>query len=85
MKATAALDSGQASENVTGPYDIANYERRVRAVVTNKAPMGPYRGVGRVIAALSIERVMDTLAHRLGLDPLEVRRRPPHRARARTD
>ncbi|MDQ6816808.1 MAG: molybdopterin-dependent oxidoreductase, partial [Actinomycetota bacterium] len=72
---TAALDSGQASENVTGPYDIANYERRVRAVVTNKAPMGPYRGVGRVIAALSIERVMDTLADRLGLDPLEVRRR----------
>jgi carbon-monoxide dehydrogenase large subunit len=72
---TAALDSGQASENVTGPYDIPCYERRVRAVVTNKTPMGPYRGVGRVLAALSIERVMDELAARLGLDPLEVRRR----------
>lgn len=72
---TAALDTGQASENVTGPYDIPCYERRVRAVVTNKTPMGPYRGVGRVLAALSIERVMDELAGRLGLDPLEVRRR----------
>ena len=72
---TAGLDSGQASENVTGPYDIPRYERRVRAVVTNKSPMGPYRGVGRVLAAFSIERVMDVLARRLGLDPLEVRRR----------
>jgi carbon-monoxide dehydrogenase large subunit len=72
---TAALDSGQASENVTGPYDIPCYQRRVRAVVTNKTPMGPYRGVGRVLAALSIERVMDELAARLQIDPLEVRRR----------
>jgi carbon-monoxide dehydrogenase large subunit len=72
---TAALDSGQASENVTGPYTIPNYAREVRAVVTNKAPLAPYRGVGRVIATLSMERVMDELAWRLGLDPIEVRRR----------
>lgn len=72
---TAALDSGQASENVTGPYAIDSYAREVRAVVTNKAPLAPYRGVGRVIACLSMERVMDEVAWRLGLDPLEVRRR----------
>ncbi len=72
---TAGLDSGQASENVTGPYDIQDYRCRVRAVITNKAPMGPYRGVGRVMACFSIERVMDELASRLGLDPVEVRRR----------
>jgi aerobic carbon-monoxide dehydrogenase large subunit len=71
----AGLDSGQASENVCGPYDIPLYERRVRAVITNKAPMGPYRGVGRVMACLTIERVMDELAARLGIDRLEVRRR----------
>ncbi len=71
----AGLDSGQASENVCGPYDIQLYERRVRAVATNKAPMGPYRGVGRVMACLTIERVMDELASRLELDRLEVRRR----------
>src|SRR4029077_16592059 len=56
-------------------YDIPCYERHVRAVVTNKAPMGPYRGVGRVLATLSIERVMDDLAARLRVDPLEIRRR----------
>ncbi len=71
----AGLDSGQASENVCGPYDIQLYERRVRAVATNKAPMGPYRGVGRVMACMTIERVMDELASRLGLDRLEIRRR----------
>jgi len=72
---TASLDSGQASENVTGPYDIRDYGRQVAAVVTNKAPMGPYRGVGRVVACLGMERVMDELAARLDLDLLEIRRR----------
>jgi carbon-monoxide dehydrogenase large subunit len=72
---TAALDSGQAAENVTGPYSIPTYRCRAHAVITNKAPMGPYRGVGRVMACFSIERAMDALAARLDLDPLEIRRR----------
>jgi aerobic carbon-monoxide dehydrogenase large subunit len=72
---SASLDSGQASENVTGPYAIPEYSRRVAAVVTNKATMGPYRGVGRVIACLGMERAMDELAAQLGVDPLELRRR----------
>jgi aerobic carbon-monoxide dehydrogenase large subunit len=72
---TAALDSGQASENVTGPYDIPNYDRDVYAVVTNKTPMGPYRGVGRPMACFSMERTLDEIAARLSLEPLEVRRR----------
>ena len=72
---TAGLDSGQSSENVTGPYDIQAYERDVYAVCTNKAPMGPYRGVGRVSACFTIERAMDEIALALGLEPLEVRRR----------
>jgi carbon-monoxide dehydrogenase large subunit len=72
---TAALDSGQASENVTGPYDIQAYACEVKAVITNKTPMGPYRGVGRVSACMSIERVMDELAARVGVDPTEIRRR----------
>ena len=72
---TAGLDSGQASENVTGPYDVSAYRRRVNAVVTNKCPMGPYRGVGRVIACLTMERLMDEAASHLELDRLEIRRR----------
>jgi aerobic carbon-monoxide dehydrogenase large subunit len=72
---TAGLDSGQASENVPGPYDFPAYERDVWAIATNKAPMGPYRGVGRIAACFSIERTIDEIARHVGLDPLEVRRR----------
>lgn len=72
---TAALDAGQASENVPGPYDIAAYERNVYSLSTNKAPMGPFRGVGRIAACFAIERAMDEIARKLDLDPLEVRRR----------
>ncbi len=72
---TAALDSGQASENVPGPYELDAYERRARAVATNKPPMGPYRGVGRVMACFTIERAVDEVARVLGLEPLDVRER----------
>jgi aerobic carbon-monoxide dehydrogenase large subunit len=58
-----------------GAYRIANTRYRVRGVVTTKAPTGPYRGAGRPEAAYYIERVMDLLAARLGIDPAEIRRR----------
>jgi carbon-monoxide dehydrogenase large subunit len=72
---TAALDAGQCSENLPGPYAISAYERTVSSVATNKTQMGPYRGVGRVAAAFSIELLMDEIGRRLGVDPLEIRRR----------
>lgn len=58
-----------------GAYRIANARYRVREVVTTKAPTGPYRGAGRPEAAYYIERVMDLVAARLGMDPAELRRR----------
>jgi carbon-monoxide dehydrogenase large subunit len=70
---SAALDMGQAADNVTGPYLIPNYERRAYAVITNKAPMGPYRGVGRPHGCMDHERIMDEVARRLNIDPVEVR------------
>ena len=45
------------------------------SVVTNKAPSAPYRGAGRPEAILVIERLLDRLAAKLGLDPAEVRSR----------
>ena len=42
-------------------------------VATNKAPNGPYRGVGRPRACFSIERTMDEVARAVGRDPLEAR------------
>ncbi len=45
------------------------------SVVTNKVPSSPYRGAGRPEAVFVLERMLDRLARRLGMDPAEVRRR----------
>ncbi len=60
---------------LSGPYQIQAVEGRIAGVFTNKAPTAPYRGAGRPEAAYILERVMDRIAHELGLDPVEVRRR----------
>ena len=44
---TASLEPVQVVSFLPGPYRLQNYRGRVRAVATSKAPMGPYRGVGR--------------------------------------
>jgi carbon-monoxide dehydrogenase large subunit len=59
----------------TGAYRIPHVHVRARAVVTNTAPTSPYRGAGRPEAASAIERTVELLARRLGMDPAEVRRR----------
>jgi aerobic carbon-monoxide dehydrogenase large subunit len=58
-----------------GAYRIRNVRLRLRGVATTKAPSGPYRGAGRPEGAYYIERLMDLVAARLGLDPADVRRR----------
>ena len=59
----------------TGPYRIPRAEVSWRSVVTNTTPVHAYRGAGRPEATATLERVMDLVASRLGLDPAEVRRR----------
>ncbi len=63
------------SAMLRGPYRIGNYRCNVFCVLTNKTPVGTYRSPGRYEAAFVRERIMDLVAHRLGLDPAEVRRR----------
>ena len=58
-----------------GPYRIENYRCEALCVVTNKTPAGTYRGPGRFEAGFVRERLMDSIARRLDLDPAEVRRR----------
>ena len=58
-----------------GAYTVANLEWSVYGVYTNKMSVGPYRGYGQHATAYAAERVMDSIAARLGLDPAEVRRR----------
>ena len=56
-----------------GPYKWDNYRCDANCVLVNKTPSGTYRGPGRFGAAFVRERVMDMVAHKLGLDPAEVR------------
>ena len=67
---------------MTGAYDIPNVLCEARGVYTNKTMTEPYRGAGRPEAAYFIERAVDALSQKMGLDPLELRRRnfvPPDR------
>jgi aerobic carbon-monoxide dehydrogenase large subunit len=65
----------QGASMFPGPYDFAELELEVIAVVTNKVPAGAYRGFGIPQAAFVMERLLDETARRLELDPAEVRRR----------
>jgi carbon-monoxide dehydrogenase large subunit len=60
---------------MSGPYRIPRLHVRIRSVVTNLTPTSPYRGAGRPEAAFAVERVVDKLARRLGVDPAELRLR----------
>ena len=44
-------------------------------MLTNTAPIAAYRGAGRPEAIYLIERLFDAAARKLGLDPIEIRRR----------
>jgi aerobic carbon-monoxide dehydrogenase large subunit len=67
-------EAAMAARNLPGPYAIANYRARAATVATNKAPLGPYRGVGRPGACFAIERTIDEVARAVGGDPVEVRK-----------
>lgn len=56
-------------------YDIAHVDIRSRVVETNLPPWHSCRGFGKEAPIFVMERVMDLVARRLDLDPVEVRRR----------
>jgi carbon-monoxide dehydrogenase large subunit len=60
---------------MAGAYDAKAIEYEQIAVFTNKVATDAYRGAGRPEAAYAIERLMDTIARELKLDPAEVRRK----------
>jgi len=63
------------AQMMTGCYDIQTARAEVSCAFTNTMGTVPYRGAGRPEAAYFIERGMDMLAAKVGLDPSEVRRR----------
>lgn len=60
---------------LSGEYDIPAIHCRVVGTFTNTTPVDASRGAGRPEATFIIERLMDLAADKVGLDPVEVRKR----------
>jgi carbon-monoxide dehydrogenase large subunit len=72
---TAGIEPLMASAEMPGVYRLPAYRVRGRAVTTNKAPTGPYRGVSRPQYVMVMERLMEKAAKALSIDAVELRRR----------
>ena len=55
------------------PYDLDHVKTVGWDVVTNRPKAAAYRAPGAPMAAFAVESVIDELAYKLGLDPIEVR------------
>ena len=64
-----------AGQLLTGPYQFGAYHFDSTRVFTNKPPCGPKRGHGSVQPRFAFEVALDMAAEKLGLDPIDVRRR----------
>jgi carbon-monoxide dehydrogenase large subunit len=64
-----------AMAELPGPYDLAVYCCRARAITTHTCTIAPYRGVSRPVITFAIERLMDKAAAAFGISPVEIRKR----------
>ena len=65
----------RTATHAAGPYVVPNVSVDCYAVYTNNPPAGAMRGFGVPQSAFAMESILDMLAARLGLHPLELRRR----------
>ena len=59
----------------SGPYRIPAVDYEAVAVITNTTPVAAFRGAGRPEATITLERIVDMAAVKIGMDPAELRRR----------
>ena len=71
----SAGDAALASSLIGSAYTAGRVSVAAQVLAQNKAPTGAYRGVGQPVAMAVTEVLIDDAAHRLGLDPLDLRRR----------
>jgi carbon-monoxide dehydrogenase large subunit len=75
LSMSAAVPAGMGSMAYTNVYNIPAAHISFRAVYTNTTPIGPYRGAGKPEAIYVMERLVDTAARQMSIDPIELRRR----------
>jgi aerobic carbon-monoxide dehydrogenase large subunit len=75
MRTNGAVGARNVAQFMSGPYRIPNIDIDVALLLTNKTPVGTYRGPGRFETDFFRERFFDMVAQDLGLDRVEFRRR----------
>ena len=64
----------RATTHSAGPYDIEHVRADCYAMYTNNPPAGAFRGFGVTQSAFAVESMMDMLAEKLNIEPIELRR-----------
>ena len=72
---TNSVEPGKTMMMLCGPYRLPSVRFRGLSVLTTRCPVGAYRGPGRSESTAVLERAMDLLAAKVGIDPVDVRRR----------
>src|SRR5437868_6724305 len=75
VRTNGVTPSRNMAQVSTGPYRIPNVRFEVAMMLTNKTPVGTYRGPGRFETDFFRERLFDIAARELGIDRVEFRRR----------
>ncbi len=75
MRTNGAVGARNVAQFMSGPYRIPNIDIDVVLTLTNKTPVGTYRGPGRFETDFFRERLFDMVARDLGIDQVEFRRR----------
>ena len=74
MRTNGAVGARNVAQFMSGPYRIPNIDIDVALQLTNKTPVGTYRGPGRFETDFFRERLFDMVAKDLGIDRVEFRR-----------
>jgi carbon-monoxide dehydrogenase large subunit len=74
-RTNGTISPRNVAQFMSGPYRVPNIDLKSHVMMTNKAPIGTYRGPGRFESDYFRERFFDIAAKDLGIDPVEFRRR----------
>lgn len=58
--------------HLRGAYKIPNYDSECEVILTNKTPNVPFRGAGRPEVVFVMDRIIDIVARKLKVDPIEI-------------
>ena len=75
MRTNGAVGARNIAQFMAGPYRVPNVKLDVSLWMTNKTPVGTYRGPGRFETDFFRERLFDMVAQDLGIDRVEFRRK----------